>query len=310
MSEHTNTPEILYETIETIAKYHENSKNFLVINGYMSNFLFMRLYDELKNIQDVGKKQDVYVIINSFGGTPEGAYKIIKQIRQSFDKVLGIIPLCANSAATLISLGFDKIYFSRLGEMSPLDMQILKKSEGDKPVHRSALDHTSAIKEILNLAFDTYNIHYKNLPDLKEVDKIKLASDYSSKMVEALLNQVNPLELGNVARSNKVALDYGKRILIRYKKWKEEDAEKFMQNVIHYYPSHSSIIDEEELKKLKFSDVETIDYRDVNFDIFLKMLFYEDDFVKYYSIKPGAKETNKKANTAIKNADEKKQRGD
>ena len=123
------------------------------------------------------------------------------------------------------------------------------------------------------------------------------------KLITPLLNQVNPIELGNVARSNKVALDYGKRILSRYKGWEEERAETFMEKVVHYYPSHSSIIDEQELKNLGFENVETIDYLDIDFDIFNKLLVF--DFIKYYSFNEKENNTGraKKDETSNKHSD-------
>ncbi len=275
-----NALETLPEEINKFTENHNDAKHFLFINGYISNDLFLRLHKEIKNKKN--EKEDIYVVVNSFGGDPDAAYKILKYVRASFNKVYGIIPLYASSAATLISLGFDTIYFSSLGEMSPLDVQISKKSEGDKPVNQSALDHMSSIREIMKIAFATYEKHYNNIPDyLKEMDKIKLASDYANKLIAPLLNQVNPIELGNVARTNAIALDYGKRILSRYKGWEEERSETFMEKVVHYYPSHSSIIDEQELKNLGFEDVETKDYLDIDFDIFNKLLVI--DYIKYYS---------------------------
>ena len=176
----SNILEILQEEMKKFAEYH-NSKHLLLINGTISNELFLRLHTEIKSVKN--EKEDIYVVVNSFGGDPDAAYKILKYVRASFNKVYGIIPLYASSAATLISLGFDTIYFSSLGEMSPLDVQIFKKSADDKTVNQSALDHISSIIEIKNIAFATYIELYNEMPDyLKEMDKIKLASDYASKI--------------------------------------------------------------------------------------------------------------------------------
>lgn len=73
--------------------------------------------------------QEIDVIINSGGGSPEEAYRSIRTFRNNFETVNVIIPYWAKSAATLFALGGSQIIMDEFGELGPLDMQLVKERE-------------------------------------------------------------------------------------------------------------------------------------------------------------------------------------
>lgn len=76
-------------------------------------------------ISSVGKNSRLLLIINSPGGDPHTAERIIKICKEwsetSFET---LVPDKAKSAGTMICLGSDKIYMMPTSELGPIDVQI------------------------------------------------------------------------------------------------------------------------------------------------------------------------------------------
>lgn len=62
------------------------------------------------------KQEKIDFILNSPGGSPADAYRIIKILHQYYEKVNIVIPFWAKSAATLLSLGGNEIIMDNLAE--------------------------------------------------------------------------------------------------------------------------------------------------------------------------------------------------
>lgn len=68
---------------------------------------------------------NLFMILDSPGGDPDIAQKIIRMCRDRSDNFYTIVPSAAKSAATMISLGSDKIFMGYLSELGPIDPQIM-----------------------------------------------------------------------------------------------------------------------------------------------------------------------------------------
>lgn len=192
------------------------------------------------------------VIIESPGGNIEAAYQIIKVLRNHCEKLTGIVPFAAKSAATLICLGMDKLILGEIGELGPLDVQIPEKQDGSAEL-KSALNGFKALEHIQKYAVETLDIATKvilNRCEVKITEAISLATAFSAIVANPLYAQINPYKLGEHARDLEISQAYGLRIMTRYMKWKKEAADKLLQSIVWGYPSHAFILDVEELQKL------------------------------------------------------------
>jgi len=71
------------------------------------------------------------LMINSPGGDPEAANRIIMMCRERFKNEFNVIVVnSAKSAATLIALGADKIFMGYLAELGPTDPQVQIRTPG------------------------------------------------------------------------------------------------------------------------------------------------------------------------------------
>jgi hypothetical protein len=69
-----------------------------------------------------GKNVDIF--LQSNGGSPEAAERIVRFLRERFDSIRFIISGNAYSAATLISFSGDTLIMSATGTLGPIDPQI------------------------------------------------------------------------------------------------------------------------------------------------------------------------------------------
>lgn len=72
-------------------------------------------------VKAVGSTDKIDLILYSYGGDADAAYKLITVLREFCKELFIIIPSEAKSAATLMALGADKILMGPLSELGPID---------------------------------------------------------------------------------------------------------------------------------------------------------------------------------------------
>lgn len=75
-------------------------------------------------LQSVGEADVIYLMIDSPGGDPETALRVIKMFRERADSFRTVVPDMAKSAATQICLGSNIIHMGSNSELGPIDPQI------------------------------------------------------------------------------------------------------------------------------------------------------------------------------------------
>ena len=80
-----------------------------------------------------GKVESMLLILHSNGGSPDVAEKLVEIMRDTSKHLYVVIPEKAKSAATILSLGADKIYMLENAELGPIDPQIRLKEDLWRP---------------------------------------------------------------------------------------------------------------------------------------------------------------------------------
>src|SRR5690606_23447016 len=75
--------------------------------------------------QSLEEGSPISVLIESPGGDAAAAYRIARLLQAHCKWFKVIVPRFAKSAATILALGAEKIWMGRLGELGPIDAQIL-----------------------------------------------------------------------------------------------------------------------------------------------------------------------------------------
>ena len=154
----------------TLAKFIEElgSLRKLPQLVYFSS-IFPQDWEKLRNVVSEYKKknpqiQEIDFVLHSPGGTPEDAYRIIRTLRNNFDKVNIVVPFWAKSAATLLSLGASEIIMDDSAEFGPLDVQLPKQKEDSPKYEReSALTDEASLKLLEDKSRSLFKTMFKEL---------------------------------------------------------------------------------------------------------------------------------------------------
>lgn len=193
--------------------------------------------------QQVNTKCTVY--LSTYGGDAHCAFRIGRCLQHHYEHIRVVVPRYCKSAGTLICVAANELGIGNLGELGPLDVQLIKKDEvGDR---NSGLDITEAMGIIDSRVF---NFFISSLLQIKQQTKLstKIAGDFAAKLstsiFEPLYSQIDPVSLGSSQRETAVALHYGLRLAQKSDSINEQN----LLQLITGYPSHSFVIDRAEAK--------------------------------------------------------------
>lgn len=272
-----------------------------------------KVYKFKKDNPDI---KEIDFIINSPGGSPDDAYRIIRTLRQNFEKVNIIIPFWAKSAATLLSLGGNEIIMDDFGEFGPLDVQIAKRREDSPDFDRESalIDEKSLeiIEDHSKISFiKTYLLlHNSNNVLIKKTELSKQIFDYLSSFYRPLLDKIDPYKLGDKKRKLDIGKKYADKILSQYNKSLDEENRRVLVDyLVNECPDHGYVIDFDEISKYlsnvrKTTDV-SLDYKDKIGKLTDLFMDFSEDIMFVDFVKEEQKEVVKKTEE-IKNEENRK----
>lgn len=221
----------------------------------MDVFLYsggMRRGYDLRFIEYVSrhkKHDEALLVLTSFGGDPDAAYKIGKYLQSRYADFRVLVPGMCKSAGTLLAIAANEVVFMPYGELGPLDIQLAKT------------DHIAGLESGLSIlqAVDTLQAHAKDtfhnlvqeiVSSTGGVVSFHTASHSAAEMVSSLygpiFSKIDPEEVGSRTRSMQIAAAYGQRLNLKFSNLKPDALDMLAQT----YPSHSFVIDLEEAENI------------------------------------------------------------
>lgn len=211
----------------------------------------IKVREEVKKFKEIHSDiTEIDFIIQSPGGSPSDAYRIIRTLRNNFNKVNVIVPFWAKSAATLLSLGANTIIMDEYGEFGPLDIQIAVERDDSPELDReSALNDEYSVRRIEARSQELY---YQMFTSLYSSDNIKINKnelskqllEYLSSFYRPLLSQINPYHLGRKKRMLDIGEQYAIRILSTYCTSITDKNKSFLIDyLVNRCPEHGYVID-------------------------------------------------------------------
>jgi hypothetical protein len=172
----------------------------------------------------------LYLFIKSFGGNGCASLRIINLLRRYVNKIIALIPLECESAATMLALGANEIHMGALAYLTAVDTSI---------THRlSPVDKNNVSVSV-------------NQDELGRV--VKLWNDErqagESNPLQALYPYVHPLVIGAVDRASSLSIKLCKEIL-SYHMENAAEAEQISNRLNSDYPSHTYPITYHEAKRI------------------------------------------------------------
>ncbi|EKU83472.1 SDH family Clp fold serine proteinase [Massilia timonae] len=197
------------------------------------------------------KNNKVTVFLTTLGGDPDGGYRIARCLQHHYEHIRLIVPSHCKSAGTLIAIGAHELVIGDLGELGPLDVQVLKSSELEE--RSSGLDIVQALEAAQTHARQAF---HSTLVEIRQGGRLstKLAGEFAATVAigvaAPLYSQIDPNRLGEMQRAMRIAHEYGKRL----DQTSQSMRNGALDNLIAGYPSHSFVIDRKEASSL-FSSV-------------------------------------------------------
>jgi sulfur relay (sulfurtransferase) DsrC/TusE family protein len=190
------------------------------------------VYEVLDDVCEGKRVDTIEMILSSLGGEASAAFNLVKTIRRYADKFNVIIPRKAKSGASLLALGANKIFMSKIAELGPIDPLV------SHPYAQIMIPARAA----------PYFIE-KVLPEISKmgISEYFLKVDYAH--VSFCLTAVEQ------------ARDYAKRLLTSYHFREQPDKLKIVDDAVRRltsYPSHDFVIDIDEARDVIGLNVEEL----------------------------------------------------
>jgi len=223
----------------------------------ISGGLYYPLDDEtLGKIAAVpARKKSALLILTTFGGDPDVAYRIARGFQRAYSKgdFIVLVPWLCKSAGTLLSIGATKLIMTDDSQLGPLDVQVDKPDAiGEKMSGQTPCQSLAFLQEH---AFDLFEYSFFELLKRSKrqvtfITATRIATELTTGLLSPVYAHLDPMRLGEYHRDMMIAFEYGKRLgehnLV---------SEAALRRLTHEYPSHSFVIDRDEAKEL-FINVE------------------------------------------------------
>ena len=235
----------------------ENLRGEIPTYVYFGGIGGRNLVTTRKSLAKVPNSPEVDILLSSGGGNADDAYRLIRTFRSKYRIVNIIVPFWAKSAATLFSFGANRLVLHEFGELGPIDAQIKKDDETEPEGEiMSAVDVQASLTQIEARSREGMLEMFTKLrsEDNEEILKIgrrqlaEMLLDYSAKFYQPLLQKVETVELGTMARILNVGSMYAKRILKQYTETEPEKIDKLISFLTYDCPDHGYVIDYDVLR--------------------------------------------------------------
>ncbi len=228
-----------------------NGYDFLLINHEIDGELFA---DVLGCVTAKKQNDKVIVVLVTYGGSANVAYRVGRFLQTMYEEVVVFIPSLCKSAGTLLVAAAHCVIIIGFGELGPLDVQLSKRDEiwG----RRSGLTTRSALEDLKNYSFELFeHFMFSIIGNSRGSVSFRLAADIAAKatsqMMSSIYEQINPEALGQDFMDLSVAEKYCERLNKKSSNLKPGA----IHRLVYDYPSHDFVIDFEEAKEI-FHNVE------------------------------------------------------
>lgn len=222
----------LYKKIERLRKrplivYSTRFSNYN--SGSMSLDSIPEFCEQLIQTSSDSKKIDLLLV--SQGGDAIVAWRIINLLRERFEEVDVLVPYVAQSAATVLSFGADRIIMHPFSCLGPIDPQITIQSDNFQlPPKTFSVEDVKAYLE-----FVENDLGMKNKKDNGTEYEPR---DFNSNVLDHLVEELNPTQIGLVKKSMKLSEGLAEKLLLLHmtdKKKVESIVKKFNSMTHHGY---------------------------------------------------------------------------
>ena len=234
----------------------EHDCDIVIINSPMEPGVDVELRNQIHKRTE--KSSNIIAILTTEGGIADVAFRAGRILQANYEHVSVCIPGWCKSAGTLFAIAAHELLIGDRGEMGPLDVQIAVRDEiGDR---NSGLILQSALETMREEAFSLFENHMMSIKARSgNLVTFRTAADLAAQLTIGLMKpvfeQIDPIRLGDDARSQKIGYHYGLRLNLHANNLRGQES---LQQLLYGYPSHSFVVDRTEASDL-FRNVKPIE---------------------------------------------------
>jgi hypothetical protein len=204
---------------------------------------------------------DLDLVIHSSGGDIHAAYQMMSLLRGRVNpqgELVACVPGKAQSSATLLCLGADKILLGETGALGPLDAQIrIGVTEVGTPDYASALHLLKGLSRLQTFSLETFDeaaayLYEHNVS--RNEDILRYSIEFSRAVTAPLYERIESQNIGYWDQMLLTGEAYGYRLLKRGRLLiadeelnNTEHIKRVLHRLVFEYPSHETVIDRDEL---------------------------------------------------------------
>lgn len=260
------------------------------------------------------KGEELYLVLDTFGGNPSVGYRIIRLLQAKFGKITALVPTQAYSTGTLMALGCDKILMHKSACLGPLDTQIPHPTDGSMISSLEIRDTMNTLAGFVQTYSETFSGSLqKGTQALGKKDAWELAMKTAAEMIKPIVEKIDPIQLQSSSRSSRIGQKYAENLLVsRMMKGNKELARLVSQYLANNYDYHAYAIVLEEasgLLALNASDLATLsDWNEIEI-IFNSAPDDEVSLKSIYRNEPSPTGVQEKSQPEIKKSTKMKKKG-
>jgi hypothetical protein len=190
-----------------------------------------------RHLKAIGKQKRAGLLLYTRGGDTNAAWPIVNFLRAYVDEVVVLVPFFAHSAGTLICLGADQIYMTKLATLSPIDPSVANAFNPQDPTNP---------QNRIPIAVEDVMAYF----ELANDQGVKRDEDVAGAFAR-LAESVHPLALGNVHRSiSQIRQLADKLIRLHSPDAEREGVEERIRRLTTAFYTHMHFINRPEAKAL------------------------------------------------------------
>lgn len=227
---------------------------FILAAHYIDDDVCAEVYSWRSELKNAGSDDQLDVLIHSPGGSLTDCYRTARLFARYTNDWQALVPAVASSGATLICLGSSEIIQSDIGQLGPIDPQVISKRHEKffEFERQSPLEAFQAVKYLREFALTSLDssmiflLEHGVTPHLA----LEAANKFATELTRPVLAQVEPYDLGSFALDSKLATDYCRRICDPADPKKKTQRAADYRALVENYPAHEFIIDAAEARSL------------------------------------------------------------
>lgn len=224
--------------------------DLLFINHYVGMSLDRKVH--YAAVRQQATKDNLLLILVTEGGDAHAGYRCMRFLQSIYKNITIVVPGWCKSAGTLMCTGANQLQMGPLGELGPLDVQLVRRDSLREVSSGLAVDtaveklQREASKVLMSFIRDAEESAYR----MSLATAAEIAKTVTIGLFQPVFAKLEPISIGEDYRSYKIAEAYADRLNQHAKNLQQTRDYDGLQALLEAFPSHGFVIDLPEARSI------------------------------------------------------------